>query len=266
MSTGSGHSDNASSEISEMLEKSKREGEKRRMRITGTCLLVGIIGSIAGTYIFLQRPNTAEGMGHPNLYIGLSMNFASGLILLLGVLPTDKRAIRMAHGLVMFILVISALATLLAAVLFFKKGLDGDIPRKHRSYWAAVVTTNIWFQTGRLTTAFYLPQRERLEKLWRVYGTVLMTTGSAFIPLCAFLLYDMPHLQRNLPVFGGFLTVLGVLSAWPNFRMRAQALLSNCLRSGFKRYLRRPYRCTGIPLTVYWYDMYTGISRTGTKT
>ena len=165
MSTGSGHSDNASSEISEMLEKSKREGEKRRMRITGTCLLVGIIGSIAGTYIFLQRPNTAEGMGHPNLYIGLAMNFASGLILLLGVLPTDKRAIRMAHGLVMFILVISALATLLAAVLFFKKGLEGDIPRKHRSYWAAAVNVN-WVANKRFEISkfkFKIPRARTCE-------------------------------------------------------------------------------------------------------
>ena len=138
--------------------------------------------------------------------------------------------------------------------------------RSRRELSNAYFLAKFRFDTAANEPCKVCPLSAHRSPRWRVYGVVLMTTGSAFIPLCVFLLYDMPHLQRNLPIFGGFLTVLGVLSAWPNFRMRAQALLSNCLRSGFNRYLRRQYRCTGIPLTVYWYDMYTGISRTGTKT
>jgi hypothetical protein len=210
-----------------MLEKSKREGEKRRMRITGTCLLVGTIGLLVGAYVHFQRPSTAKGMGHPNVYLGASMMYSSLAILLLGVLPSDVRAIRVANGLMMFVFAVILVSMVIAQVLFYRRGLAGDIPRLHRSYWTGFANVNNLIQSVRMAKANYLSQRERLDKIWRVFGQWQMGSGLLFLILSAGLLNDVPYLINMLFAFSAYLFVQGSVIAWPNFRVRAQAFLSN---------------------------------------
>ena len=83
--------------VSAMLQKSKKEGQKRRMRITGTCLLLGTLGAIFGVTTsgraFVLNRRTGERY-IDFVFVGLTITFISVTIVLLGVLPTDSRAIK----------------------------------------------------------------------------------------------------------------------------------------------------------------------------
>merc|ERR1719428_2366766 len=104
-------------EISAMLEKSKKEGEKRRQRITTTCVVTGTIGAVVGAVVhrspFWMYPEKGmRAAGEAPVFIGLGMIFASASILLLGVLLTDVKAIKVANRVLCFVVsLFAALAT-----------------------------------------------------------------------------------------------------------------------------------------------------------
>ena len=170
-------------EISAMLKKSKAEGEKRRRRITTTCTVAGSSGTVIGLVIH-RAPfffiSGIEASGHPAVFVGLAIMFGSFSVLLLGVLPSDVKAIRIAHRLIAFQIAVIGISSALVTVSWLKRGLEGDLPRMHRAHWLATVNVNCWLQLARLIKASYLSQRERLDQVWRIFGQFLMTTGILF--------------------------------------------------------------------------------------
>merc|ERR1719460_1756027 len=89
-------SDAGSTDISAMLTKSKQEGKKRQMRITGTCFLLGTLGIVLG--ILVQNYDRSETGEDLNGFVGGALIFISFTVLLLGVLPSDLKAVRVANG------------------------------------------------------------------------------------------------------------------------------------------------------------------------
>merc|ERR1719487_2883040 len=109
------------------------------------------------------------------------MMFTSISIILLGVLPSDVRAIRVANSLMICVLVVNLLWVSLATVLLARRGLQGDIPRLHRSIWCVPLCLLIAGNLARMTKASSLPPRERLDQVWRVFGQFLVLFGLMFL-------------------------------------------------------------------------------------
>ena len=216
-------------QVAAMLEESKREGEKRRMRITGTCLLVGVVGLVGGFFLHLQRPSDVSGLKHPNLYIGLAMMFSSLSILLLGILPSDVRAIRIANGLLLFLFLILMFTTGTAAGLIYFRGNEKNDQtlRRGRAYLCMIQHATVWITILRLMRAIYLSPRERLDHIWRVLGQCLISWAGLYLVLSLFFLHDIPDFVPICRFFGVYCFADGAICAWPNFRVRAQAFLSN---------------------------------------
>ena len=137
--------------------------------------------------------------------------FGSFSVLLLGVLPSDVKAIRIAHRLIAFQIAVIGISSALVTVSWLKRGLEGDLPRMHRAHWLATVNVNCWLQLARLIKASYLSQRERLDQVWRIFGQFLMTTGILFFA-GPFLGYfdDVPKYINTIYSFAAF-----VMVNWP---------------------------------------------------
>jgi hypothetical protein len=219
-------------DISEMLTKSKKEGKKRQMRITGTCFLVGFLGILLGIVVQNQKPSTAEGQGNLQRLVGGMLVYLSSSVLLLGVLPSDVKAIRVANGLVLFLCATQSILALFGAAAMVLIGMQRGwtFPRIMRAVLLCAVTANFITQMVRLTAATYLPPRARLDKVWRVFGQWQLITALICGILALFFVDDVPQgdeLSNRLLGFAVYATVNGGICVWPNFRVRAQAFLSN---------------------------------------
>ena len=132
------------SQISATLEKSKEEGKKRRRRITYTSITSGAFGFIVGALV-CRAPFifdlTEDAETHPLFFIGFGIIFGSFSILLLGVLPSDRNAIRVANGLVALIVAFCGITSGLVMyewATYEEQGIAGESKREdevRRAYW-----------------------------------------------------------------------------------------------------------------------------------
>jgi hypothetical protein len=232
-----GRSDPENAQISAMLEKSKKEGEKRRKRITRTCVVTGIFGACLGVLVhrlpFIMYPELGlRALGEPPVFIGLGMIFVSASILLLGVLPTDLMAIKVANRILCgFVFLFSLLAT----VIIYAWIKDGSYWRMRRAYWLSAINVYTVICLARIIRASYLTQRERLDRLWRVLSQWLLGLGIGFAvgPRLSFSPEERTMATKsgwgmsiNVYLFAAIITINGAVCFAPNFRVRAQAFLS----------------------------------------
>jgi len=206
--------------ISAMLEKSKEEGQKQRMRITGTCLITGTVGAIVGGMIRLSSPATREGAGSANTFIGVIVMYTSATILLLGVLPTDVFAIKFANGIVGLVLAMMVFGSARNVVVFVRQELY------QRALFFCLSSAVLGFYICLTIRAFYLNPRERLNQLWSILALTLLIMGA----MCVFAAgYDLflPQYESRLYSVGTYGLLFGAICGWPKFRTRAQAFLGS---------------------------------------
>ena len=200
-------------EIDEMgrkLREAKKAGEVARMRITGTCMLIGPIGSIGGVVLGLVAP-------YLWLRSTFSMCAAPSLILMLSaVLPTDKRLARFLIKLACW------LATLYCAIIVYagvmlasKEAVDECVSTYDTKRWYCspyVPISWIIYGVNCITVAYYLastvakkstPSRVVLGTCWKGVALILMFNGLYYIPDIlvgmAAGFYDNAKAQRQLP-------------------------------------------------------------------
>merc|ERR1719163_1328739 len=206
----------------------KTEGKKRQRRITGTCFLLGTLGIVLGVVVQNLNKESSSSLQ----FIGGMITYLSFTLLLLGVLPTDKTAIRIANGLVLFLCATQSILSALLALAMVLIGMNGGwtFPRVMRALLVSAGTANFVTQMVRLTTATYLPPRARLDKVWRVFGQWQLFMGLTCGIFALFFVSDVPQgdeLSGTLLAFAVYSVVNGGICVWPNFRARAQAFLSS---------------------------------------
>ena len=186
--------------VSAMLKRSKAEGEKRRRRITTTCFVVGSIGFVVGAaFIYIPRSfmsyledlpfgkkpdgtnyTETEAAAHPLAFVGMAVIFLSFSCLLLGVLPSDVSAIKIANRLIaaqfLFCTLPSAASANVFLGLYVQSGYT-DIPRLQRGCFQATVMLICLIHFVRVIMAAFLPPRSRLDQLWRVLAQFLFLCG-----------------------------------------------------------------------------------------
>jgi hypothetical protein len=227
-----GSVEDESNEISAMLLKSKKEGEKRRRRISTTCTVVGTVGIVGGGTTFramFMIYGTMVAARHLVSYIACGVMLCSVSIALLGVLPTDVTAIKVANRLAILTVGLFTVFTGAIAWVFLMLGLRDGSPSQLNgplaAIWMACACLVSAISLARLVATSFLTQRERLDQIWRVYAQWLMATSVVCVSGPAlFLNLRNSHL---IYILNGILFVNGAICGWPNFRTRAQAFLSS---------------------------------------
>ena len=170
-----------------------------------------------------------ERGAHPLAFIGIGVIFSSFSCLLLGVLPSDVSAIKIANRLLGGIFIFSILSSGILANLFLGLYVESgytDIPRLQRGCFQATVMLICLIHFVRVIMAAFLPPRSRLDQLWRVLAQFLFLNGVVWF-VTAVLRVFPDWCNPSFYTFAIYLLANGAIIGWPNFRVRAQAFLSS---------------------------------------
>jgi hypothetical protein len=173
------------------------------------------------------RTNYAvDGSPDAVFFIGTGLQIFSTSLFLLAILPSDAIAITTANSL---LLIEMGSLTVSLVTIAFLVSLQGKVNQNEIVVWLLALSAMSSIQFSRLVASRTLGHRVRLEQLWRINSQGLVVMGVlTFGGVASGILVGARNdIERNVSSLALFLIAQGVIFGVPNFRAKAQALLSS---------------------------------------
>jgi hypothetical protein len=222
-------------DLAQHLEAAKKEGRKLRLRVSGTA---GGLGAALSVFSI-----TAVGASTPEspMYVaGENLGPPGFLLLLLTILPTDRRSTYIATSLGVLMAMCVASMCLLkigprADMISAGECVDSADPTIERPMWYCHYDMWRWLAYAMpyfccgvvLSSGLRRSPRTCLDRIWRATGTVFFSTGCLRTQSFFFnSLAGRPILVSAI-ISAGLDLLIGTTALRPDFRRRAQAALAS---------------------------------------